>query len=607
MCGIAGIVARTDSWDHANREAIVEKMVADVVQRGPDHQDVKELDRLATFGHTRLAIIDPDPRSNQPMTSPGGTVSIAYNGELYNQGEIRSQLESLGVSFQTEGDTEVVLNALERWGQEAFLRFNGIFAVACYDSNSKELMLACDRFAVKPLYVGLTEAEILFCSDFGALIRAIGPPLALDEDGVASFCALRYVPGRRTVVKNVSKLLPGEVVRFRRGREVSRTRFWRPSFDVQEMSTADAVARVTDAIGTAVRRQTVGDAAYGVLLSGGVDSAGIIVNIADSVRVRAFTAVYGDGLPSVVPGDSADRFPVMHDHTDESGYARLVASHCNASLKEVRLTLGDLECSFDAMVRAMGEPMASIDAIGHFCLASAIDSDIKFLLSGVGADEIFGGYVELYFGSNGRLLKNPVSPHDYIKIVGTPDHLDLGFMSILDAPYQSVEYAEDWFADCIGDGFPPGERLNETLKLFVAGADLPYWELKQADAMYMAFSKEVRVPFLDNDLFELASSLSSSLKWADSREKFILREALRPLLPKAVIDRKKFPSLGTPIRFYGRPWFKERCRLLTSRDTIWDAARMKSYLDGTLLGPPDLDVVYRFVVLDQWLREYDIG
>lgn len=607
MCGIAGIVSRSAMEAPKRRINIVETMITDMVHRGPDHQAVKDLDKMATFGYTRLAIIDLDARSNQPMVSDESSINIVYNGELYNFREIRRELESHGLRFRTTGDTEVVLRAYEFWGEDAFRRFNGIFAVAIYDVKTMELVLACDRFAVKPLYYSATQTGIHFCSEFQALVKGIDNPLELDTEAVGTFCALRYVPGYRTILRNVSKLLPGEVMRFICGREVARKRFWRPSFQPRPMSVADAGERLRAAIRTAVQRQSVGDAPFGILLSGGIDSAGILACMSNDVGNRAFTALYADRSPSVVPADSDERFPVMHDCTDESDYARLVADHCGAELTNIQLSFCDLESSFEDMIRAMGEPMASIDAIGHYCFASAIDPKIKYLLSGVGADEIFGGYVELYFGHNGRLLQNSLTPQDYLRIVGTPDRLDLSFVRILHTPYRSLEYATKCFADCLGGGMVPSERLNETLQLFVAAADLPYWELKQADAMYMAFSKEVRVPYLDNDVFDLASNIESSLKWANGREKFILKEALRPLLPRAIIERKKFPSLGTPTRYYDRPWFRERCRLLTKRDSIWESKQMRLYLDGGLSGPPDLDVLYRFVVLDQWLREYKIG
>ena len=205
------------------------------------------------------------------------------------------------------------------------------------------------------------------------------------------------------------------------------------------------------------------------------------------------------------------------------------------------------------------------------------------------------------------MLADEISPEDYVKIVGCPDRLDLNFLKILRKPYQSLDYAAGRFAECLPEHFSPEERLNETLQLFTGAADLPYWELKQADAMYMAFSKEVRVPFLDNDLFDLASKLRSSLKWFNQREKYVLREALRPYLPASIIDRKKFPSLGTPSRFYNEPWCTERVRRLTDRENIWDPSTMNRYLKGELNGPPDPDVVYRFIVIDQWLREYGIN
>lgn len=605
MCGIAGLISTSGRYGPRSRTRLVEAMVADASYRGPDHQAVKDLDREATFGYARLAIIDPDCRSHQPMSSSVSQISIVYNGELYNCRELRRDLQSHGVRFCTAGDTEVVLKAFEFWGVDAFLRFNGIFAVAIYDCKAQELVLACDRFGVKPLYFCDAGGDVAFCSDFHALAAGCELPVDLDSDAVGAFCALRYVPGNRTVLKDISKLLPGEVLRFRSGRKVVRSRYWRPSFRPMSFSLSDARDRVRDAVQTAVKRQSIGDAPCGILLSGGVDSAGILACM-NGISSRAFTASYAEQIPSEVPANTDERFSVIHDHADESQFARLAADHCGATLTQIVLTFEDLESSFDAMVRAMGEPMASIDAIGHYCFASAIDTEIKFLLSGVGADEIFGGYVELYFGCGGRLLNRALTADDYLRIVGTPDRLDLGFIKLLRAPYGSLEYARACFAESLGAGMPASERLNETLQLFVTSADLPYWELKQADAMYMASAKEVRVPFLDNDVFELASTLSSSLKWADSREKYILREALRPLLPTAIIDRKKFPSLGTPSRFYNRPWFRERCRALADREGIWDACQMMRYVNGALGGPPDPDVLYRFIVLDQWLREYGI-
>jgi asparagine synthase (glutamine-hydrolysing) len=582
-------------------------MIENVAARGPDFSAVKWADETTVLGHSRLSILDLSDSSNQPMESTEASLHMVYNGELYNYREIRRELSDYGVEFRTTGDTEVVLRSYEHWGTLAFPKFNGIFAVAFYNARSKELVLACDRFAVKPLYYLASGESIRFCSDFRALvISSEDVHRKLDGDAVAAYCALRYVPGDRTVLQGVRKLCPGEVVRCSFGQVKSKNKYWQPSFTYVQDSEQTSCDEILATLEIAVTDQTMGDVPYGVLLSGGIDSSAILALASKNGPRSAYTARYEFEDSICVPQKAEDRFSVIHGHTDESAYARLAASHCGATLQTFDIQPGEMEARFGDMVRAMGEPMASIDAIGHYVFASKIDPDIKFLLSGVGADEIFGGYVTLYFGENGHRLNRRISPSDYLQIVGTPDRLDFGFLDVLRKPYRSLDYAQSCFADALGEPFPQEERLNESLLLFVSAADLTYWELKQADAMYMAFSKEVRVPFLDNRVFDVASKIRSSLKWRNNREKYILCEALKPILPTEIINRKKFPSLGVPAAYYSRDWFNERIDRLRDRDSVWEVARVSKFLCNQDQ-PMDYDVLYRFVVLDQWLEEYSIA
>jgi asparagine synthase (glutamine-hydrolysing) len=608
MCGIAGIYRAGEESASRSDEVVVAGILSRSSYRGPDHQAVARVDSRTVLGHTRLAIVDPNPRSNQPMESVTGRAWMVYNGELYNCDDLRNELISEGWSFRTLSDTEVVMHALEAWGLSALNRFNGIFALAYYDRRERQLLLATDRYGVKPLYYVARSNAIHFSSDYGALLRCQPRGLSLDADGVGSFAAMRYVPGDRTIVSGVRKISAAHALVWGLEGECKTKRYWRLAYSPDRFDEGRLYERIREDLREGTRRQLIGEAPFGVLLSGGLDSAAILACTAMQSRepVRAFSARFDTDQRRNAPAHGG-RIPVIHDYSDESNYAQLVSDMYGAELTVIDISMEDLESSFDDMVRRMGEPMASIDAIGHYCLAQKIDSDVKFLLSGVGADELFGGYAELYFGAQGELLSKSLSSIDYLRIIGSPDRLDLGFIEVLQPHLRSLDYATSVISRALDGNFRDSERLNETLQVFIEAADLPFWELKQADAMYMAASKEVRVPFLDNDVFDLSWRLESRWKWRDGKEKFALRKALRPWLPETLVERKKFPSLGTPSRFYARPWFRARVDQLMNRNTIWIPELLSKYCNGVEGRAPDLDVLYRFVVLDQWLREFVDG
>jgi asparagine synthase (glutamine-hydrolysing) len=539
------------------------------------------------------------------MASAEGRYWLCYNGELYNHRALRRDLEVTGVEFRTSSDAEVALQALVRWQADALRRFEGIFSCAFFDSHTSELLLAVDPLGVKPLYYCESATAIEFCSDFRGLLPARLDEGDIDVDGLSAYLALRYVPGAKTIVRGVYKLQPGTFLRWRDGALMQHA-YWQPSFAPDHARCSkEWVPLLRETFCKSVTTQWQSDVDNAVLLSGGFDSSAIVGALsAAGITPRTYSCSFGqEGKGKESLPQRNHEFGVVNSYTTEAEYARLVAKHFGTAHTHCEIDLADVEADFVQMVRAMGEPMASIDALGHFILAKKIDRNVKVLLNGVGSDELFGGYTDIYFGRHGRHLRQGLAPIDYIRMLCSPDSHCTPLVDSLETCHRSLAYAESEFQRALM--LSPalkheGELINETALVFMMAADLPWWELKQADAVYMAASHEVRVPYLSADMVALACQIPSHLKYKPDREKRVLKAALASFVPRPVLSRAKCPSLGLPVRALTSTWFRKLLHQAVDRPPgFFDTARLRGICNAT--GSRDiLDHQYRLVVLNTW-------
>ena len=518
MCGFAGELRRRRSVDLA----ALGRMAVALRRRGPDGEGVWSDGRVG-FAHQRLTVIDLTERGSQPMVDPDLGAAIVFNGCVYNHAELRRELEGEGYEFFSHSDTEVILKAVDHWGRDAVKRFRGMFAFALWDIDTGRLLLARDRLGIKPLYYTDDPDRLRFASTLPALLAGGGVDTAIDPVALHHYLSWHgVVPAPHTLLRGVRKLTPATTVMVEPDGTFDEQRYWHVDFDRRpDASDWDADAwsdAVLDALRESVRWRMVSDVGVGVLLSGGLDSSLIVALLADLGHEDIATFSIGFS-------DVGDR------EGNEFRYSDLVARHFGTHHE--RFTISDAEVAETVVdaIASMSEPMPSHDAVAFYLLSKDVVPERKVVQSGQGADEIFAGYS----------WYPPVAQ-------AQDDGLDT---------YRAEFF--DRSADRLADLIEPEHRLERDVSSeFVArhfahaGASVPIDRalrldtevmlvddpVKRLDNMSMAWGLEVRTPFLDHQLVELAAACPPELKLADGG-KGVLKAAGRRLLPVEVVDRPK--------------------------------------------------------------------
>ncbi|WP_295606875.1 asparagine synthase (glutamine-hydrolyzing), partial [uncultured Lamprocystis sp.] len=376
MCGIAGLL----TWDTAADTQIVRAMTDRLAHRGPDAAGVAALGPMA-LGHRRLSVIDVSQANNQPLYDRSGSLVIAYNGEIYNFREIRRELEQAGAAFQTQGDTEVILEAYKAWGERCLERFNGMFAFALWDAPRRRLFLARDRVGEKPLfYCELPGGGLVFASEPRALRAHPAALGAVDPVGLAHYLMLNYTLGDHSLRQGLKRLPPGHFLICEEGRPLTPRSYWDLAAVYRNkrrfVSQGEAAEELLALIDDAVRLRLVSDVPLGAFLSGGVDSSAVAAAMAQALPAsQVHTFSMGFGIPSF----------------DEVDTARAVANLLGLDHKD-RVATPDPERTVQAMVWAADEPLADTSAVPTYLLAAFAREYVTVSLSGDGADECFAGY-----------------------------------------------------------------------------------------------------------------------------------------------------------------------------------------------------------------------
>lgn len=627
MCGIAGFQGGFDP-------SILERMSSMLAHRGPDHQAF-HYDAAGRVGmvHTRLSIIDLSPRSNQPIWDDRGRYCIVFNGEIYNYRELRAELQQAGCSFRSEGDGEVILHAYIREGLAAFRRLNGIFAFAIWDKLTNDLLVARDVFGVKPLYFSSTSAGVIFGSELKALLLA--PEVSRELDSLALWQALTFLwtPAPRTALRHVHKLEPGHYLLIRDNVVVKNAPFAEyPGFaPVFGGSLDEARHAVRDGLERAVRRQLVADVPVGAFLSGGVDSSAICYFAAQALdrRLQCFTIEQQDAGTEDMAGD-------LH-------HARLMAERLGVPLEVVRVS-PDIVHDLPRMLYALDEPQADPAPLNSLYICEqARARNIKVLLSGAGGDDIFSGYRRHYallqerlwswLPRSGRELLSDASallpPRSQLMrrigkafaYAGLSDDERLASYFFWIKPQQSLALFNRATRDnlvgadvaaplraSLRDGIAGAEPLNRMLyleqKYFLVDHNFNY-----TDKTSMASAVEVRVPFLDPDLVALANSLPTQWKYHGREGKWILKEALRGLLPDSVLYRSK-TGFGAPLRAWLRgplqPFVEEMLSDTSiARRGLFDYQAVRQLIDADRAGRIDAAyTIFSLISIEIWARQF---
>jgi len=517
MCGICGEL-RFDGGEPDLGG--LQRMMARLARRGPDHEGVYTDGPLA-FGHRRLAIIDLSAHSDQPMVDKALGLSLVFNGTIYNYRELRRELVALGYRFFSEGDTEVILKAYHAWGEDCVERFNGMFAFAVWSELDRTIFIGRDRAGIKPLYYAQNGQRFRFASTLPALLAAGGVDTGLDPAALHHHLTLHaVVPAPHTLLKGVRKLAPGCVMTVAADGKTETRPYWhlkaqRPKLQLGEQAW---IVRVREALLAAVeRQQTAADVPVGVLLSGGLDSS-LLVGLLDQLGhhdVQTFSIGFGD------KGDESG---------NEFIYSDAVANHFRTQHRKYMIPDAEVLAALPEVVDQMSEPMVSQDVAAFYLLSQRVSQSVKVVMSGQGADEVFGGYFwyPQMDGERGTPLEK-FARHYFDR-----DHAE--YLATVGDAYAVDDVTSELVAARLAE--PDADSFLDQVLRFDATTLIVDDPVKRVDNMTMAWGLEARVPFLDHELVELAMSMPPELKLKEGG-KWPLKAIARGLIPDRVIDRPK--------------------------------------------------------------------
>jgi asparagine synthase (glutamine-hydrolysing) len=591
MCGIAGVI-RHDATSVDPR--LLDAMGDTLDHRGPEGRGTWLGSGPAQgigLAHRRLRIIDVE-HSDQPMFSADGRYVLVFNGEILNYRELRATLD---YPWTSAGDTEVVLAAFAAHGQAAFAMLAGQFACAVVDTRTGQVWLARDRMGILPLYWMDDGRQLAFASEPKALAAVRGrlelDPLTLDE-----YLVHRVVSAPRTLYSGVSKLLPGTYAVLRARRPPHITPYWAltPRSPIQVTSPDEYVDHLDGALSSAVRRALVADVEVGTYLSGGLDSSLVTaITVAarpTGARTHTFAAGFGDA------------------RVDELPHARAVAAQLGTDHHEVHLREGDFEHLWPLLTWHRDAPLSEAADVAVYQLARVARGHVKVALSGEGSDELFGGYPKHAFaGLTSMLAHVPVSAREPVferisrAVAPSLPRLAIALRALTGAG--SDEMFAAWFAS-----FTPAEAARLTGHPYHRHAAVPPSDvdaltrmllqdcgswlsdnlLERGDRMSMAASLELRPPFLDRDVVDLAFALPPSAKVSWGRSKWLVKQVARRYLPADVIDRRKI-GFRVPLDAWLRGGL---------RDTVWDLLTDPDSVTTTMLDPQSVRKL---------LQEHDSG
>ncbi len=544
MCGIFGAVSLSGA--PLRHPGCLDAMAAALAHRGPDGERIVGHER-ARLGARRLAIMDLTT-GDQPFESPDHSIWMICNGEIYNAPALRQEGKRAGYPFRSSGDIETIVPLYQRLGPDAVARLEGMFGLAVWDDRRCRLVLARDRAGEKPLFWTEVAGELRFASEVQALLVFPDQPRRVNPAAAALYAALGYVPAPLTMIAGISKLPPAHhLVADRSG--ITLHRYWDAAAAAAAPSRRDGPAALREVLLASVERELMSDVPVGVFTSGGLDSS---LLAAAAARVMAGERIHTYSVKFVEPG------------YDESAYAERV-THSIRTIHHVVTADGPaLERAFDVVTRSLAEPMGDPAILPTFLLAEAAREHVKVVLSGEGADELFGGY-PTYLGHKAAGLYRRIPGRAALArlvnwLPASPGKVTIEFLLkelVAAAELPPLERHLTWFgalgpdartiawASGLLDRFPGEPSLNRLLWLDFLSY-LPDNLLAKVDRGTMLASIEARAPYLDREVMELALPLPAALKVRGFTGKAILKEAARGLVPGGVIRRRK-RGLSVPV------------------------------------------------------------
>jgi asparagine synthase (glutamine-hydrolysing) len=530
MCGIAGYIGQ-------GHQEKTRRMTDLQYHRGPDDFGYfDDCENSISLGHRRLSIIDIKG-GKQPLYNEDKTLALVYNGEIYNFRQLRDILQKKGHRFQTGTDSEVIVHGYEEYGESLPQKLEGMFAFALWDAKTKSLFCARDRFGIKPFYYSNANGKFLFASEQKAVSAVFDEELSVNLNSFFSYFVIGFLTSNESIFKHIKSLAPGHALTWKEG-SIKTQVYWSPRYadHKESVDLQGTLGNVREKVKSSVRSHLLSDVPVGLTLSGGLDSSIIAAVLAElrkeiggNEKIQAYTV--GFGLL-----------------TDETPYAEMI---CKMHGIDIQKRSVDPESAIEelpAIIWHLEEPSTNVTAITAYQWAKAIASDRKVTLVGEGADELFGGYPQYkMFVPPFSILPMEVSAKLYRYMFLQPP---LGIINKLvgHLPDSENEIETVYYEDYLGAYKKRNSSLESVLE-FDSKYQLPNNQLNRVDKMSMAHSLEARVPFLDNDLFDLVWRLPDKLKINGSIQKYILREAFKGKLPREIYKRPKIGKKGSQSLF----------------------------------------------------------
>ena len=629
MCGIAGI------FHHGTPKPVdparIERMCDALVHRGPDGAGVWTAPGVG-LGHRRLSIIDL-AGSPQPMASADGRAMLVFNGEIYNFRALRRELKEHGARFRTDGDSEVILAAWQRWGPDCLQRLDGMFAFAIYDLQKRQIFLARDRLGVKPLYIAdLPDGSIAFASEMKGLIALPQLRREIDPLAVEDFLAWGFVPETRSILKNVRKLMPGHFLLAGHDTPLPTPRqWWDVSFAARAQAKAeDLEAELLHLMREAVTSRMVADVPLGAFLSGGVDSSSVVALMAEASAAPVATCSIGFDVAAL----------------DESAHARQVAQ-LFATEHHARTVSPDDWSMVDRLAGIYDEPFADASALPTLAVSSLAREHVKVALSGDGADEAFAGYRRHKFHAAEERARSLLPSGLRQPLFGTlgaiypkadwlprPLRAKATLLSLAEdgasayaqavgvtSPEMRARLYSDAFKRARGD-YRAEEHVERLMREAPAQTGLDaaqYADLKfflpgdiltKVDRASMAVSLEAREPLLDHRLVEFAATLPGRMRLRGGEGKWLVKKAMRRFLPDDILYRPK-QGFVTPIAQWLRGPLADQARAISrgswlSRTSWFDPAALERLAEQHIAGRADNSrVLWQMLMLEKGLARLD--
>ena len=585
MCGICGQLR----FDHQSvDQQRLTTMMKSIARRGPDDQGVW-LDSQVGFGHQRLSIIDLSNYAHQPMRDETLGLTLVFNGTIYNYKQLRHDLIQQGYEFFSHSDTEVILKAYHRWGEDCVVHLDGMFAFCLWDGARDRLFVARDRMGIKPLYYTLDQSSFSFASNTQALL-SLGVDSSINPIALQQQLSLHaVVPAPNTILNGVKKLKPATTLSINISGQIEERTYWQPKATRPEtaLSDADYIEKTHELLTQAVlKRMDAADVPIGVLLSGGLDSSLLVglLHEAGHQDIRTFSIGFED---------------IDDEAGSEFEYSDQIVERFNTTHHKYTINNTEVLPRLGEAVANMAEPMVGQDAVAFYLLSEQVSKHIKVVLSGQGADEAFAGYfwyprMQAEPGSEVERFSKHYVDRPYEE-----------YLQTVQSNYHDGNHTRQWlnkqFAKDHADEFMDKVFRTDITRLIV---DDP---VKRVDNMTMAWGLEARVPFMDYHLVEHALSIPPELKMREEG-KHPLKQISRGLLPDSVIDRKKgyFPM---PALKYVRGEFLEFMRdILNSSACLNRGIYNPAFVNRVIDKPEDYMTalngsrLWHLALLEYWLQ-----